>query len=163
TPLRPPAILGGLRMWAVVVLILAALAALAAVFVVRRVLAKRKRRRQPKREPKLHYPVVLAHGVLGFDRIAIGGRDGSYFRGVTRHLMNVGAEVPRPRVPSSASVALRAAEFKRLIEMIPAQKVNVIAHSMGGLDVRYAISKLGLGDRVATLTTVGTPHLGTPV
>jgi triacylglycerol lipase len=77
--------------------------------------------------------------------------------------MSVGAEVHRPRVPSSASIAVRAGEFKRLIDMIPAKKVNVIAHSMGGLDVRYAISKLGLADRVATLTTVGTPHLGTPV
>ena len=41
--------------------------------------------------------------------------------------------------------------------------MNVIAHSMGGLDARYAISRLGLGDRVASLTTIGTPHRGTPL
>jgi triacylglycerol lipase len=41
--------------------------------------------------------------------------------------------------------------------------VNIVAHSMGGLDARYAISRLGLADRVASLVTIGTPHLGTPL
>jgi triacylglycerol lipase len=41
--------------------------------------------------------------------------------------------------------------------------VNVIAHSMGGLDARYAISKLGLDAKIASLTTIGTPHHGTPL
>jgi triacylglycerol lipase len=41
--------------------------------------------------------------------------------------------------------------------------VNIIAHSMGGLDARYAIAHLGLGPRVASLTTIGTPHHGTPL
>jgi triacylglycerol lipase len=66
-------------------------------------------------------------------------------------------------VPSAASIALRAEELARLIRAIPARKVNIIAHSMGGLDVRYAISKLGLADRVASLITIGTPHRGTPI
>jgi triacylglycerol lipase len=34
---------------------------------------------------------------------------------------------------------------------------------MGGLDARYAISRLGLGDKVASLTTIGAPHRGTPL
>jgi triacylglycerol lipase len=34
---------------------------------------------------------------------------------------------------------------------------------MGGLDARYAISRLGLHGRVASLTTIGTPHRGTPL
>ena len=41
--------------------------------------------------------------------------------------------------------------------------MNIIAHSMGGLDARYAIARLGLSDKVASLTTIGTPHLGTPL
>jgi triacylglycerol lipase len=77
--------------------------------------------------------------------------------------MRIGAEVHRPRVASAASIALRAEELARLVRMIPAKKVNVIAHSMGGLDARYAIAKLGLADRVASLITIGTPHRGTPV
>lgn len=41
-------------------------------------------------------------------------------------------------------------------------KVNVIAHSMGGLDARYLISALG-ETRVASLTTISTPHAGSRV
>jgi triacylglycerol lipase len=46
---------------------------------------------------------------------------------------------------------------------IPAElptHVNLIAHSMGGLDSRFAITSLGYGDRVASLTTISTPHRG---
>src|SRR5690606_21994510 len=41
--------------------------------------------------------------------------------------------------------------------------VNLFAHSMGGLDSRFLISSLGYGDRVASLTTLSTPHRGTAV
>jgi triacylglycerol lipase len=34
---------------------------------------------------------------------------------------------------------------------------------MGGLDARYAITRLGLARRVASLTTIGCPHRGTPL
>jgi len=127
----------------------------------------RRRRARPdlvaRKSARLRHPVVLAHGLLGFDKIAVGGKEHSYFRGVTGHLMRVGAEVHRPRVPSYASIAARAEELARVVRQIRARKVNIIAHSMGGLDARYAIAKLGLADRVASLVTVGTPHLGTPV
>jgi len=149
-------------MWWILALALLALAALGAVLLWRR-RKQRQQRRPARRPPRLRHPVVLAHGVLGFDKIAIGGREHSYFRGVTNHLMSVGAEVHKPRVSSSASIAVRAQELADVVRAIPAKKVNVIAHSLGGLDVRYAITKLGLADRVATLTTIGTPHLGTPV
>jgi triacylglycerol lipase len=138
-----------------------ALAAAAGLLVWRR--RKRRRRLPPRAQPRLRHPVVLAHGVLGFDKIAFAGRDHSYFRGVRGHLVGIGAEVHRPRVSSAASIAVRADELARLVRLIPAKKVNVIAHSMGGLDARYAIAKLGLADRVATLVTIGTPHLGTPL
>ena len=120
-------------------------------------------RRRP-RPAQLHHPIVLAHGIFGFDRIVIGGRDHSYFRGVRDHLIRVGAEVHRPRVSAAANIAVRAEELARVVKLIPGDgKINIIAHSMGGLDARYAIAKLGLADRVAALVTVGTPHLGTPV
>jgi triacylglycerol lipase len=42
--------------------------------------------------------------------------------------------------------------------------VHIIAHSMGGLDARHAISKVsGFSNRVKTLVTIGTPHRGSPV
>src|SRR5438874_2494875 len=45
----------------------------------------------------------------------------------------------------------------------PRVKVNLVAPSMGGLDCRDMISSLGMADKVASLTTVGTPHHGSPV
>ena len=38
--------------------------------------------------------------------------------------------------------------------------MNIIAHSKGGLDSRYALSVLGADKYVASLTTVNTPHRG---
>ncbi len=40
------------------------------------------------------------------------------------------------------------------------EKVNIIAHSKGGLDCRSALSNPGIAKHVATLTTVNTPHRG---
>ncbi len=112
---------------------------------------------------RLKFPVVLAHGLMGFDEIALGARKHAYFRGVAERLQAAGAEVHRPRVPASASVAERAERLAELVRALGAPKVNLIAHSMGGLDARYAISRLGLAGRVASLITVGTPHHGTPL
>ncbi len=75
----------------------------------------------------------------------------------------MGIEVHRPRVPAVGSVVVRAEKLAAAVRALPARKVNLIAHSMGGLDARYAICQLGLADRVASLTTIGTPHLGTPL
>ena len=144
---------------------LAALIVAAAVVVALIVSRRRRalRARVARKSARLRHPLVLAHGLFGFDRIAIGGREHSYFRGVTGHLMRVGAEVHRPCVPPSASIALRAEELARRVGLIRARKVNILAHSMGGLDVRYALARFGLADRVASVVTIGTPHGGTPV
>ncbi|NLK93736.1 MAG: triacylglycerol lipase, partial [Clostridiales bacterium] len=48
----------------------------------------------------------------------------------------------------------------KILEETGAEKVNIIAHSKGGLDARYAISCLGLDKYVASLTTINTPHKG---
>src|SRR5205823_12773216 len=42
------------------------------------------------------------------------------------------------------------------------QPVVLIGHSLGGLDARYMISKLGMAERVKALLTVCTPHRGSP-
>jgi len=46
---------------------------------------------------------------------------------------------------------------------MPGKKVNVIGHSMGGIDARVAIARFGAAERVASLTTVASPHRGTPL
>jgi triacylglycerol lipase len=40
-------------------------------------------------------------------------------------------------------------------------RVHIIAHSMGGLDARAMLYQHRMKERVASLTTIGTPHLGT--
>ena len=109
------------------------------------------------------YPVVLLHGLLGFDELAIGPARLAYFRGLTERIRAVGVDVHRPRVARTASVALRAEQLVRRLDQLSVKRVNLIAHSMGGLDARYAMAKLGLSGRVASLVTIGTPHRGTPL
>jgi triacylglycerol lipase len=124
---------------------------------------RRPARRPARRRGAPRHPVVLAHGLLGFDEIRIGRSRHGYFRGVSERLRREGCIVHASRVAGTASIAARAAELAAFVEALPARRVNVVAHSMGGLDARYAIAKLGLAGKVASLVTVGTPHLGTPV
>lgn len=123
----------------------------------------RTRRAVRRRAPQLRHPVVLAHGFLGFDEVVVAGVRHEYFRDLTRSLAQHAHTVHRPRVAPAASVASRAEELASCIRALPDKRVNVIAHSMGGLDARYAITRLGLARRVASLTTIGCPHLGTPL
>jgi triacylglycerol esterase/lipase EstA (alpha/beta hydrolase family) len=87
-----------------------------------------------------------------------------YFRGILTHLKEDGFDVHHTNVSFAARVADRAAILKRQIEEIlsstGAARVHIIAHSMGGLDARFMITKLGMSERVASLTTIGTPHTG---
>jgi triacylglycerol lipase len=123
-------------------------------------------RRLPRPQPaptECTWPIVLAHGWMGFDAFALPGMRQEYFRGVRDHLQAGGHHVYVSRVSPFAGVRRRAEQFAEQIASIDANKVNIIAHSMGGLDARYAISRLGLAGRVASLTTIGTPHYGTPL
>jgi triacylglycerol lipase len=116
--------------------------------------------------------IVLAHGILGFNKIPVLGVE--YFNGVKAHLEEAfRAKVLVTKVSPIGSIAERAAQLQAQIDaalggvdgLNPAEKVNIIAHSMGGLDARQMLSDNlgGIADSVATLTTVGTPHLGSPV
>ncbi|MCO5248384.1 MAG: hypothetical protein M9887_05490 [Chitinophagales bacterium] len=48
-----------------------------------------------------------------------------------------------------------------ILEKSQSDKINIIAHSKGGLESRYMISKLGMDKKVASLTMLGTPNRGT--
>ncbi len=147
---------------AIVVAAAVGLAAAAALLWLRRRRWLRRVRRACGRVGPRH-PVVLLHGLFGFDELAIGPARLAYFRGLTERIERVGADVHRPRVARTASVAVRARQLARRIEELSAKRVNIIAHSMGGLDARYAIARLGLSECVASLVTIGTPHRGTPL
>jgi hypothetical protein len=57
-------------------------------------------------------------------------------------------------------VAQKVAEKENI--RVKTGKINIVAHSMGGVVSRYYISDLGGGDEVGMLLTYGTPHIGTP-
>jgi triacylglycerol lipase len=113
--------------------------------------------------PKLRAPILLVHGLLGFDRLKICGRTvASYFSNIPEHLSAGGNRVLVARLSPTGGVAERAAQLKAFLDQeAPAEPVHIFAHSMGGLDARYLISRLDMAERVLTLTTIGTPHRGT--
>lgn len=110
------------------------------------------------------FPIVFAQGL--FRLSSLGSPQQSpfnYFRGVDVALRKEGNEVLITRVCSGESLEERACLLKKQIqESFASQrnKINIIAHSMGGLDARYMISKLGMGERVASLVSVSVPHRG---
>ncbi len=125
----------------------------------------------------MNYPIVLAHGIAPFDKIyrpflkwlpKVWSHDPDkyhYFKGIASHLSRHGFTVFAPRVDFAGSVSQRANELahkvRKFLEETGFSKVHVIAHSMGGLDARHMIVDEDMQDTVATLTTIGTPHLGT--
>ncbi|GAA5986829.1 hypothetical protein JCM10908_000914 [Rhodotorula pacifica] len=115
------------------------------------------------RTPKL--PIVFCHGLFGFDYIgpaAVKPLRFSYWIGVEEALQAMGVQTLVGRVPASASIEERAKVLCQLIgEKFPGQDVNLIGHSMGGLDGRFLISHLKPTNfRVRSLTTISTPHRG---
>lgn len=114
--------------------------------------------------PKLRSPIVLVHGVLGYDEIRVGNWTvARYFPEIPEFLGSTGNRVLVARLSPTGRVAQRAAELKAFLNReVPHEPVHLLAHSMGGLDSRYMISRLGMGARVLSLTTLGTPHRGSP-
>ena len=113
-------------------------------------------------------PVLLHHGLMGFGDLRAGPVRLSYFRRIDRAIADRGHPVIVSRVHPTAGIATRARQLKetllRQLDILGYSKgkVLIIAHSMGGLDARYLITKLGMADRVAALLTVSTPHRGSP-
>ena len=115
--------------------------------------------RADKIECKTKYPLLLVHGVFFRD-----SRYLNYWGRIPNELIKNGATVYYGVQDSAASVKECGKEIaKRIKEIVKetgCEKVNIIAHSKGGLDSRYAISCLEVAEFVASLTTVNTPHRG---
>ena len=105
------------------------------------------------------YPILLVHGVCFRDSKIF-----NYWGRIPRELTRNGAKIFYGNHHSASSVAFCGEELaeriREIVRETGAQKVNIIAHSKGGLDCRYAIAKCGVADMVASLTTVNSPHKG---
>jgi triacylglycerol lipase len=108
---------------------------------------------------KTKYPLVLVHGVFFRDSKLF-----NYWGRIPRTLKLHGATIYYGEHQSALTVRESARELasriKLIVERSGCEKVNIIAHSKGGLDCRYAISEFGLAPYVASITTVNTPHRG---
>jgi triacylglycerol lipase len=116
------------------------------------------------------HAIVLAHGFDASDTNRWS------FNGVAEALEKDGHLVHTARVAPYQSVPHRAAELAQHVDAARAEcakragcdasKVHIIAHSMGGLDTRYVVSKLSdpsgtpYSQLVASVTTISTPHRG---
>lgn len=110
------------------------------------------------------YPIVLLHGMGGSDRIL---NLIEYYYGVQAALEEEGYEVFVTVVDPINSAYERAEQLvpqlQEILDQTGARKLNLIGHSQGGLDGRAVIATHGWGDRVASMTTIATPHHGTPL
>lgn len=108
---------------------------------------------------KTRYPLLMVHGVFFRDFRYV-----NYWGRIPRELTRNGATVYYGGQQSAAAVEDSgkelAARIRRIVEETGCGKVNIIAHSKGGLDSRAAITRQGMAPYVASLTTVNTPHRG---
>lgn len=112
-------------------------------------------------------PIILVHGLGGFDRIRIELARRypfqiDYFNGIAECLRQAGvAAVYTTALPPGGSIEERADALRRFIaDHVREPRFHIIAHSMGGLDSRFYATHLGGAERVVSLTTLATPHRG---
>ncbi len=127
------------------------------------------------------YPILLVHGLARFDFLwnNLLGIDHSrspfldrlhYFKGIRTMLIQKGYSTTCASLPWAGGVDKRGEALKRTVVRIlqntGASKVNLIAHSMGGLDARHMLfndrNKDRIHRKIASVTTISTPHEGSP-
>ncbi|MBR2930837.1 MAG: alpha/beta fold hydrolase [Clostridia bacterium] len=105
------------------------------------------------------YPIILAHGVAAKQLRIMNA-----FGRIGDELKRAGNDVYVADTDGFGKIETNAEQLRDFIlavlEKTGAEKVNIIAHSKGGLDSKYMITELGMEDRVASLTTLCTPHQG---
>ena len=105
------------------------------------------------------YPILLIHGTGFRDWKGLG-----YWGRIPKALERHGARIFFGGQDAWATVEENAAHLKKrvqqILEQTGCQKVNIIAHSKGGLEARYLVSSLGMGPYVASVTLISTPNHG---
>ncbi len=106
----------------------------------------------------MHHPILLAHGFARFDVLVKDEK--KYWNFIPGFLRSKGFIIYESNVNWAGSVCKRGSELAdkvlQLLRDTGDPKVNILAHSMGGLHARKAMVKDGIADRVASLTTCGT-------
>jgi len=109
--------------------------------------------------PGTKYPILMIHGV--------GFRDLKwplYWGRIPAALERTGAVLFYGQQDCWARIEDNAktikARIRQILEETNSEKINIVAHSKGGLEARMAASSLGMGDKIASITTIGTPHRG---
>lgn len=110
---------------------------------------------------KLKYPVFICHGYGAVASLV----KPSPLHDVCMFIRSRGVPAVAPNIVPYAKIETRADRWASLIhrfaDQMEAEQVNVIAHSQGGLDMRYALARTHVHEKVASLTTIATPHHGT--
>lgn len=110
------------------------------------------------RNATTHYPILLVHGLFGFDRIG----NLELFHDVKLALRSAGARVFIPHLSATHNNETRGeqllAQIDRVLRGTGASKVNLIGHSQGALAVRYAGAQAP--EMVASVTSVSGPNHG---
>lgn len=109
---------------------------------------------------KTKYPLIFVHG--------LGLRDKGFFikywGKIPHALRNCGAQVFTGGQNAFNTHKRNALLLKKniltILKNTGTSKINIIAHSKGGIESRYLISKLGMNSKIASLTTIATPHRG---
>jgi triacylglycerol lipase len=110
---------------------------------------------------------LLVHGLLGFGTVS----GLSYFNGV-RNYFDAGCQFIEPQLDPLGTIDQRAKVLMEAIQnCVPAadldrgKALHIVAHSMGGLDARYLVSKNGLnrGSWIASITLISTPNAGSRI
>lgn len=112
------------------------------------------------------FPIMMAHGIIGTDRY-FGLVD--YWNGMIGPMRDLGTEVFLSSTGMiraiDKSAGFLAQTLDEMLQKTGARKINIIAHSQGGLDSRYLASPNGLdrGQAIDSITTISTPHHGVPL
>jgi triacylglycerol lipase len=111
---------------------------------------------------KTKYPILLVHGIAIKDWKFI-----KCFGNIKKVLNQAGFDVETSKTDGFGTIENNAKQLKKQIEDIllkyNTDKINIIAHSKGGLDSKYLIKELGMEEHVASLTTLCTPHKGSKI
>ena len=105
------------------------------------------------------YPILLVHGFALRD-----GKRHRIWGNIVDVLTMRGARVYVGRHDALGTIESNAKQLALRVDEILAEtgcaRVNIIAHSKGGLDSRRLVHMDTMADKVASITTIGTPHRG---